>query len=67
MQVGSEGWPVWSDPTDQLLELRLLKQLLLVLIERSQNTQSWRFVVCGTSQGAHADPCPLLEAPTMDV
>ncbi|KAK3506915.1 hypothetical protein QTP70_031190, partial [Hemibagrus guttatus] len=39
MQVESEGWPVWSDPTDELLLLRLLKKLILVLIERCQNTQ----------------------------
>lgn len=30
MYVGSEGWPVWSDPTDELLWLKLLKKLMLV-------------------------------------
>ena len=39
MHVGSEGWPVLSDPIEELLELKLLKKLMLVLIERSQNTQ----------------------------
>ncbi|KAK3524329.1 hypothetical protein QTP70_028053 [Hemibagrus guttatus] len=34
MHVGSEGWPVWSDPTDELLLLKLLKKLMLALIER---------------------------------
>ncbi|ROL43068.1 Rho guanine nucleotide exchange factor 2 [Anabarilius grahami] len=34
-----EGWPVWSDPTDELLKLKLLKKIMLVLIERCQNTQ----------------------------
>ena len=34
MHLGSEGWPVWSDPTDELLWLKLLKKLMLVLIER---------------------------------
>lgn len=32
--VGSEGWPVWSDPADKLLQLKLPKKLALVLIER---------------------------------
>ncbi|KAK3544789.1 hypothetical protein QTP86_027483, partial [Hemibagrus guttatus] len=35
----SEGWPVWSYLTDQLLLLKLLKRLMLVLIERCHNTQ----------------------------
>ncbi|KAK3520889.1 hypothetical protein QTP86_017021, partial [Hemibagrus guttatus] len=30
MHLGSEGWPVWSDPTDELLLLKLLKKLRLV-------------------------------------
>ncbi len=38
MYVASEGWPVWSDPTDEL-QLKLLKKLMLVLMERCQNTQ----------------------------
>ena len=37
--VGNEGWPVWSDPTDELPLIKLLKKLMLVLIERCQNTQ----------------------------
>ena len=59
MHVGSEGWPVLSDPIEELLELKLMKKLMLVLIERCQNTQS--ISVCcvwGTGQGARADPCP---------
>ena len=39
MHAGSEGWPVWSNPTDKLLLLKLLKKLMLVLIERCQNIQ----------------------------
>ncbi|KAK3572558.1 hypothetical protein QTP86_000435 [Hemibagrus guttatus] len=34
MHVGSEGCPVWSNPTDKLLMLILLKKLMLVLKER---------------------------------
>ena len=32
MHEGSEGWPVWADPTGELLLLQLLKKLILVLI-----------------------------------
>ena len=39
---GSEGWPMWSDPTESLL-LKLLKKLRLFLIERCQNTQQQLF------------------------
>ena len=39
MHVGSEGWPVLSDPIEELLELKLLKKLMLVPTERCQNTQ----------------------------
>ena len=39
MHMANEGWPGWSDPTDELLELKLLKKFMLVLIERCQNTQ----------------------------
>lgn len=34
--MGREGWPERSDPTDELLELPLLKKIMLVLIERFQ-------------------------------
>ena len=40
---GSEGWPMWSDPTELLL-LKLLKKLRLFLIERCQNTQQLFFL-----------------------
>ncbi|KAK3527039.1 hypothetical protein QTP86_008668 [Hemibagrus guttatus] len=50
MPVGSEGWPVWSDPTDELLLLKSLKKLMLVLIERGQNTQ------CITATPRHVAP-----------
>ena len=33
MHVGSEGWPVWFDPTDELLLLKLLKRLMLTLMD----------------------------------
>ena len=36
IQVGSEGWPVLSNPIEELLELKLLKKLMLVPIERCQ-------------------------------
>ena len=39
MHVGSEGWPMWSDPTDDALLPKLLKKLMLVLLDRCQNTQ----------------------------
>ena len=39
MHVGSKGRAVWSDPTDELMFFKLLKKLMLVLIERYQNTQ----------------------------
>ncbi|KAK3568664.1 hypothetical protein QTP86_011458 [Hemibagrus guttatus] len=35
--MGIKGWPVWSNPTDELMSLKLLKKLMLVLIERCQN------------------------------
>ena len=46
MHGGSEGWPAWSDPTDELLLLKLLKKLMLVLIERCQNTQCITCLLC---------------------
>ena len=33
MQMWNESWPVWSDPTVKILLLKLLKKLMLVLIE----------------------------------
>lgn len=36
IHVGIEGWPVWSDLTDQLL----LKKSMVVLIESCQNRQN---------------------------
>lgn len=39
MQVGSKGWPVWSDPTEELLLLKLLKKLMLLLIERCKKIE----------------------------
>ena len=39
MLMGSEGWPMWSNPIDEPLLLSLLKKSMLVLIERCQNTQ----------------------------
>ncbi|KAK3555069.1 hypothetical protein QTP86_007979 [Hemibagrus guttatus] len=40
MHMGSEGRPVWSDPTDELLLLKMLKTLMLVLIERKSTTDA---------------------------
>lgn len=34
LSLKSKGWPVWSDPADELLQLKLPKRLALVLIER---------------------------------
>ena len=34
MHIGSKGWPMWSNPTDKLLLLKLLKKLMPVLIQR---------------------------------
>lgn len=38
MHIRSDGWSVWSDPTDKPLLLKLWKKLMLVLIEGCQNT-----------------------------
>ena len=32
MHIGSENWPVWSNPTDELLLVRLKKKLMLVTL-----------------------------------
>lgn len=37
MHAGCEGRPMWSDPINNLLSLRLLKKLMLVLIDRYHN------------------------------
>ena len=50
MHVGSEGWPVWSDPTDELLLLILLRKLILVLIERCQKNHC----ICLLHMGLHS-------------
>lgn len=39
MNVRSEGWPVWSDPMDELRLAKLLKKLMLVPLERSMPRQ----------------------------
>lgn len=41
MHVGREGRPMWSDPINNLLSLRLLRKLMLVLIERYHNYIKW--------------------------
>ena len=58
----------WIDQTDEILLLKLLKNLMLVLIERCHS--ALQFVVYAaaqlqTSQGAYADPCPLHKPPTV--
>ena len=40
LHLGSERFPLWSHPTEKLLLLKLLRKLMLVLIERCQITQS---------------------------
>lgn len=39
IDAGSKGWPVWSNPAEKLLQLKLQRKLMLVLIEMCQNTQ----------------------------
>ena len=39
IHMGSEHWPLWCDPRDEPLLLKLLKKLKLVLVDRFQNTQ----------------------------
>lgn len=39
MHMGSEDCSEWSDPTDEILKLKLWNKSMLVLIEKSQNTQ----------------------------
>ena len=58
MHVGSEGCPVWSDPTDELLLLKLLKKLVLVLTERCQNTQCVIVCCIWGCIGADQSGCP---------
>ena len=61
--VGSEGWPVWSYPTNELQ----LNKLMLVLIERCQNTQcivvccSWGCIVADQS-GCPCWPLSITES-----
>ena len=64
IHFGSESWPVWSDPTHELLLVKLLKKLMLVLTERCQNTKC--IAVCcvwccraADQSGGHVVPCPL--------
>ena len=58
--VGNEDWPVWSDPIDKLLLLKLLKKFMLVLIERCQNTQGvtvcWVWGCIATDQSGCSMP-----------
>ena len=58
MHVGSEGWPEWSDPTDELLLLKLLKKLMLVLIEKCQNTQCITICCVWDCIAANQSGCP---------
>ena len=58
MHVGSEGWPVWSDPTDELLMLKLLSNLMLVQIERLQNTKCITVCCVWGSVAAGQSGCP---------
>lgn len=60
---------MWADSTNEL-KVKLQKKVMLVLIARCQNTQciaEYVAVKPQTSQGAHADPCPFLKAPTTRV
>ena len=57
MHVGSEGWPAWSNTTDKLLLLKLLKKLMLVLIERCIHS-ALQVVVYGDARLGMLTPCP---------
>lgn len=37
--MGQEPWPGWSDARDEPLQLKQLKELMLVLIERCRTSQ----------------------------
>lgn len=39
MHMGSEGQPVESSPTEELLQYKLLKKLMMPVIKRCQNIQ----------------------------
>lgn len=54
---------VQSNPIGQL-QLKLLKKLLLVLLEMCRNTQCIA-ILLQTGHGAHADPPPLPKVPKM--
>ena len=58
MHVGSEGWPLWSDPTDELLLLKLLKKLILVLTERCPNTHCIAICCIQGCIAAEQSECP---------
>ena len=52
------GWPAWSDPTDELLLLKLLKKLMLVLIQRCQKTQCITVCCVWSCRASHQSGCP---------
>ena len=69
MHMGSKGWPTWSDPTDELLFFKLLKKLMLVLIERCQHTHCTTVCCVWGCIATDKSGCPCsssLKAPTMD-
>lgn len=51
--MGSKDWLAWSDPTDKLQLLKLLKKCMLILIERCQNTQCIAVFVLASKRDQH--------------
>ena len=49
MHVGNKGWLVWSDPTHELLLLKLLRKLMLVLMKGVRIQSALQFVVYGAA------------------
>ena len=66
MRMGNKGWPVWSDPTDELLMLKLLKKLVVVLIERCQNTKCIAVCCIWGCIAANQSGCPCWHLSTAE-
>lgn len=59
MHVRNQGWPVWSDPSEELLQHEMLKTLMLTMIDNWQTMQSivaswvWAYMAADWAEG----PC----------
>lgn len=69
MLVGSEDWPLWSDSTDEILSVKLLKKVDSGSDRKMSEYTAYHSVLhmwLQTSQDAHADLCAPLKTPAMD-